>query len=152
MAKNPPERMPQCCPYLFYDDLERALRFLKEAFGLETDFSHAGPDGKIGHAQVRYGAGVLMLGLTKQPQALRPTKSPKESGSLHSSVYLYVDDVDAHCKRARKARAEILMDPADMFWGDRLYCAVDPEGQFWCFATHVRDVSPDEMKPPGKGA
>jgi uncharacterized glyoxalase superfamily protein PhnB len=53
--------------------------------------------------------------------------------------YLFYDDVDAHCARSRAAGADVLLEPADPFWGDRLYCAVDPEGQFWMFATrHTR--------------
>jgi len=72
---------------------------------------------------------------------LRPGRSPKDAGSLNASVYMYVTDADAHCKRARGAGAEILAEPTDTFWGDRIYCAVDPEGQFWCFATHTRDVA-----------
>ena len=141
MVKNPPEGMPACCPCLFYDDVEKAVRFLGKAFGLEKRFAHAGPDGKIAHAQMGLGSALVMLGGTNAPGALRTARSPKAAGSLNASVYLFVNDVDAHCRRAREAGAEILSEPADMFWGDRIYCALDPEGQFWCFATHVRDVA-----------
>jgi len=140
MAKNPPDGMPQCCPNLFYDDVARAAAFLVEAFGFRERFvDRSGP--AVEHAQLAYGAAVVMLGTTKSPRALKPTRSPVDAGSLHAGVYLFVDDVDAHCRRARAAGAAILMEPADMHWGDRIYCATDPEGQFWCFATHVRDVA-----------
>src|SRR5262245_54481013 len=115
MTQNPPAGIPQFCPYLLYDDLDRAVSFLGRAFGLELRFAHAGPDGKTAHAQVGYGTGVIMLGPTRAPGALRPGRSPKEAGSLHASVYVFVADVDAHFERARQAGAEILAAPADMF-------------------------------------
>jgi uncharacterized glyoxalase superfamily protein PhnB len=60
-------------------------------------------------------------------------------------VYLFVPDVDRHHARATQAGAEIVLGPCDMHWGDRIYCAVDPEGQFWTFATHNKDVAPADM-------
>ena len=60
---------------------------------------------------------------------------------------MYVDDVDAHFKRAKAAGATILEEPADQFYGDRRYGVEDPEGHQWFFATHVRDVAPEDMKP-----
>ena len=59
---------------------------------------------------------------------------------------MYVDDVDAHYARAKRAGATILEEPTDQFYGDRRYRAADPEGHHWCFATHVRDVSAEEMR------
>jgi uncharacterized glyoxalase superfamily protein PhnB len=139
-TQNPPAGMPQCCPNVFYDDVAAAVRFLCEAFGFEQRFAHAAPDGRVEHAQLGYGSAVVMLGGTGNPRALRPVKSPKTAGLVTGAVYLFVDDVDGHCARARAAGAEVVHEPMDMFWGDRIYCAVDPEGQFWTFATHVRDV------------
>lgn len=137
-SKNPREGMPQCCPNVFYDDVEKAMKFLCDAFGFAKRFAAPGEDGKIEHAQLTYGSGLVMLGGTGNPRALRPVASPKKLGALTGAVYLFVDDVDAHCARAKKAGAEILLEPCDMFWGDRIYCAADPEGQFWTFATHGR--------------
>jgi uncharacterized glyoxalase superfamily protein PhnB len=141
MVQNPPAGMPACCPCLFYDDVAGAVDFLGGAFGFAKRFAHPGPDGKIAHAQLTLGSALVMLAPTNAPGALRPSRSPRDAGGLHASVYLFVDDVDAHFRRAREHGAEILSEPADMFWGDRIYCALDPEGQFWCFATHVRDVA-----------
>lgn len=62
--------------------------------------------------------------------------------------YLFVEDVDAHFGRAKAAGAKILQEPADQFYGDRTYCAQDPEGHQWYFAQHVRDVAPEDMKRP----
>jgi uncharacterized glyoxalase superfamily protein PhnB len=134
--------MPQCCPNIFYDDVAAAARFLCDAFGFEQRFMHPGPDGKTEHAQLAFGSAVVMLGGTENPRALRPVKSPKKAGVLTGAVYVFVEDVDAHCASARRAGAEVLLEPADMFWGDRIYCAIDPEGQFWTFATPFRDSPP----------
>jgi uncharacterized glyoxalase superfamily protein PhnB len=128
----------QCCPYLFYDDVAAAIRFLVEAFGLEERFVDRDPSGTVQHAQLGYRAGVVMLGATGTHAGYRPRKSPEALGGLNGGVYLFVDDVDAHARRAAGAGAKILMQPADMHWGDRLYCAEDPEGQFWMFATPRR--------------
>jgi uncharacterized glyoxalase superfamily protein PhnB len=127
--------MFQCCPYLFYDDVARAVRFLADAFGLEERFVDRDPSGQIQHAQLGLGDGVVMLGGTGTHEGYRPRKSPAALGGLNGGVYLFVDDVDAHARRAAQVGARILMQPADMHWGDRLYCAEDPEGQFWMFAT-----------------
>jgi len=145
MVKNPPEGMSQCCPCLFYDDVEGAARLLREAFGFTERFADRDPSGKLEHAQLAYRSAVVMLGPARSPRALRPCAPAKELEALHAGVYLFVDDVDAHHDRARSAGAEILLAPADMHWGDRIYCAMDPEGQFWTFATHTRDVPFDQM-------
>ncbi len=142
MTASPPAGAPQCSPYLFYDDVAAAIRFLKDAFGLEERFADRGESGTIEHAQLGYGTALVMLGATGSHPGYRPRKSPDAMGGLHGGVYLFVDDVDAHARRAKAAGAKILMEPADMHWGDRIYCAEDCEGQFWMFATHTRDVAP----------
>lgn len=74
--------------------------------------------------------------------------SPQDLPASHARMQCYVDDVDAHFDHAKAAGAEILTEPADQFYGDRMYRAKDVEGHEWFFATHVRDVSPEEMVPP----
>jgi uncharacterized glyoxalase superfamily protein PhnB len=123
---------PNIAPYLFYDDVDRAARFLEEAFGFKRIFESPDPKGGLAHAQLAHGAGKVMLG--KVGPGLRPVKSPRSLDALHGGIYVYVEDVDAHCAQARKAGAEILLEPGDQFWGDRMYCAVDPEGHFWMIA------------------
>ena len=71
--------------------------------------------------------------------------NPTRDGLRHGSLYLYVADVDAHCEHARAAGARILHEPETMFCGDRRYAAEDPQGHHWFFATHARDVPPDEI-------
>lgn len=130
-----PTELPACCPYLFYDDLPRAIDFLKKAFALEERRVERTDAGKIEHAQLGLGAAVVMLGVTGAWPGYRPRKSPENLGGLNAGVYLFVDAVDAHAAGARAAGATLLMEPADMPWGDRLYCAEDIEGQFWMFAS-----------------
>jgi uncharacterized glyoxalase superfamily protein PhnB len=128
---------PNVAPYLFYDDVDRAARFLEEAFGFKRIFESPAPEGGLAHAQLAHGAGKVMLGQTTAAsggKGLHPVKNPRSLDALHAGVYVYLDDVDAHCARARSAGANVLLEPADQPWGDRMYCAVDPEGQFWMFA------------------
>ena len=140
MPANPPSDMPRVTPYLYYEDLEAALAFLAKAFGFRERLRIPGPDGKVGHAEIELADGLVMLG-HPGPEY----RSPKRLGGTTQNVHVYVDDVDKHCERARAAGARILEEPADQFYGDRRYGAADPEGHEWFFATHVRDVPPDEL-------
>ena len=144
MLQNPPEGFPRICPYLFYDDINAALNWLEKAFGLETVFSIPDPQGAIMHAEMKLYDGIIMMGPTSDEQNC---KSPKSLGAIHQSLYIYVDDVDAHYNQAKAANAKILMEPSDQFWGDRMYAVFDLEGQQWTFAQHVKDVAPEDMKP-----
>ena len=143
MPKNPPENTPRVTPYLYYQDVAAALRFLADAFGFHEKLRMPGPDGKIAHAEMTLGDGLVMMGC---PGA--DYRNPKRLGQTTQSLYVYVDDVDAHCARAKKAGAKIVDEPADQYYGDRRYGAEDPEGHHWYFATHVRDVAPEDLKAP----
>ncbi|MDX1540350.1 MAG: VOC family protein [Geminicoccaceae bacterium] len=144
MAKNPPEGMPRVTPYLFYDDLKGALDWLGGAFGLTTRMSIPGPEGKLMHAEMTMADGVVMMGQTgMEPTCVSPRS---QNGANTQSLYIYVDDVDAHCQRARAAGATIVREPEDQFWGDRMYTARDFEGHSWSFAQAVREVSPEEIQ------
>jgi uncharacterized glyoxalase superfamily protein PhnB len=143
MAANPPENMPRITPYLYYEDVAQALDWLAEAFGFRERLRMAGADGSIQHAEVELADGVIMLGCPGPDY-----RNPKHLGGATQNIYVYVDDVDKHYERARRAGARITAEPADQFYGDRRYGAVDPEGHEWYFATHVRDVAPEDMKPP----
>ncbi|MGD1148473.1 MAG: VOC family protein [Thermoanaerobaculaceae bacterium] len=141
MPSNPPENTPRVTPYLCYEDVAAALRWLADAFGLRESVRMQGPDGKVNHAEMRIGDGLVMMGCPG-PQY----RNPKHVGHVTQSLMVYVDDVDAHYARARNAGARIIAPPEDQFYGDRRYAAEDPEGHHWYFAQHVRDVSVDEMK------
>lgn len=131
-----PSDSPRISPILLYDDVAAALDFLSAAFGFEeVPPRFKGEDGKVQHASMKLGDAIIMLGWPGDAY-----KNPKQVGHPTSIQYVYVEDVDAHCARARNAGAEIASDPEDQFYGDRRYAAVDPEGHHWYFATHVADV------------
>jgi PhnB protein len=137
-----PSDYPRVTPYLLYEDLDASVDFLITAFGLEEQVRMPGPDGKTMHAELGAGPGVVMMGCPGPDY-----KNPKHLGGATQLTYIYVEDVDAHCEKARAAGAKILREPADQFYGDRTYGAEDPEGHQWSFSQHVRDVAPEDMHP-----
>jgi PhnB protein len=139
MPQNPPEGFPRITPYLYYEDGVAAIEFLTGAFGFTERFRMAEDDGRIGHAELELDGGVVMLGTPSD------YRNPKRLGGKTQSLYVYVDDVDAHFAHAKEAGATILREPTDQFYGDRNYGVEDPEGHEWYFGTHVRDVTPEEM-------
>lgn len=141
MPQNPPEGYPSVMPYLHYEDSSAALEFLVRAFGFTEKVRMTDDQGRVTHAEVQIGDGVVMLGTPPGDY-----ENPAKLGSKTQSVYVYVDDVDAHCERAKEAGAKIVSEPEDKFYGDRSYGVADPEGHEWYFATHVRDVSPEEIQ------
>jgi uncharacterized glyoxalase superfamily protein PhnB len=146
MPANPPEGMPRMIPFLFYNDPRAALDWLAKAFGLETRMTMPGPEGQIMHAEMQLEDAVIMMGPVSDDVG---SKSPADLPGVNQSLYLYVEDVNAHYQQAKAAGARIMSEPEDMFWGDRMYYAQDCEGHHWNFAQHVKDVAPEDMKPPG---
>ena len=147
MPQNPPEGYTRVTPYLYYKDAGAALDFITGVFGFKEAVRMSGEDGVVNHAEVELDGSHLMLGAPSEGY-----RSPRELGGTTQSVYVYVDDVDAHLEHARSNGAEVVRDVEDQFYGDRSYGAKDPEGHEWFFATHVRDVSPEEMKAAMSGA
>ena len=125
-------------PYLYYEDVGRALRFLARAFGFRKyGVQMRGQDGKVSHAAMKLGDALIMMG--------RPTsgyRNPKRFGQATQSLYINVKGVDKHFDRARKAGALILEPPADTAYGHRRYGATDPEGHEWYFAEDIRRRKP----------
>ena len=119
-------------PYLLYEDAAAALDFLARAFGFEETMRMPRPDGSVGHAEMKLGEGRIMLG---QPE--REFRNPKRLGGATVLMYIYIDDVDAHCERARAAGAEIADEPTNQEYGERTYHARDPEGHSWYFAQPI---------------
>lgn len=147
MAQNPPEGYTDVTPYLYYEDPDAALTFMTNAFGFREKYKMPGEDGRTVHVEVHVGeGGVIMFGRPGDDY-----KNPKSLGSTTQSLYIYVDDVDSHCERAKAAGAEIVREPEDQFYGDRTYMAADPEGHHWGFATRVREVSAEEMRAAMSG-
>jgi uncharacterized glyoxalase superfamily protein PhnB len=117
-------------PYLYYEDVGRALTFLAKAFGLRKHgVPMRAPDGKIRHAAMRIGDAMIMMG--RPPSGYR---NPKRLGQATQSLYINVRGVDKHYERARKAGAVILEEPTDTEYGHRRYGSTDPEGHEWYFA------------------
>jgi uncharacterized glyoxalase superfamily protein PhnB len=127
---------PSLAPYLFYEDVQRAAQFIQEAFGFRLVFTSPDPRGGLAHAQLAHESGLIMLGHAGGG-GLGMVKRADALGALHAGVYVFVADVDEHCARAKNAGAKVLQEPEDRPWGDRMYCAVDPEGQFWMFAKRL---------------
>ena len=132
-VKPVPEGYHTVTPFLALKDAHRAIDFYKRAFGAEERGRMPTPDGKIAHAEIRIGDSVVML-----TEAIQEPVTP-------SSMYLYVEDVDAAFKRAVAAGAQATTDVADMFWGDRFGRVTDPFGVRWGIATHTQDLTPEEV-------
>ncbi|HEY7399218.1 MAG TPA: VOC family protein [Gaiellaceae bacterium] len=115
-------------PYLLYEDARAALDFLSRAFGFEEIRRSEGPDGTVSHAELSFRRGQIHLGQPRTPS------SPRSLGGTSVLLYVYADDVDQHCARARAAGAEIVEEPADQPYGERRYHCRDPEGHSWYFA------------------
>jgi uncharacterized glyoxalase superfamily protein PhnB len=114
-------------PTLKYKDAKAAIDFLDSAFGFERHAVHE-VDGIVGHAELRYGDGVVMLGTVGQGDPQFETS--------HCSIYVVVGDPDALYERAKAAGAEISRELQDMDYGSREFSARDPEGNAWSFGTY----------------
>jgi len=130
-------------PYLTLSDCARAIDFYKKAFGAQELMRMNGPNGKIGHAEIKIGDSVVMLA-DEMPGG--GGRAPKSLGGTTGGIFLYVNDVDSSYKQAVDAGAQADMPPADMFWGDRFGKLTDPFGHSWMMATHKEDVAPAEMQ------
>jgi len=134
MSTNPPTGYPRVSPYLNYEDTGAMIAWLAGAFGMRERHSQRGPSGDVVHAEMALEDGLVMMG---SPGG--DFRNPKRLGQVTSSLYVYVDDVDAHCARARDAGAEIIEEPGDQPYGDRRYGARDPEGHHGYFASRIAD-------------
>ncbi len=124
-------------PTLRYDDPAAAVDWLCDAFGFARHLVVPGEDGGIAHAQLTLGDGMIMLGSSGDSAFDRLQKTPQQVGGVGTqSPYIIVDDVDAHCRRAREAGARIAMLPEDQDYGGRLYSCLDPEGHLWNFGSY----------------
>jgi PhnB protein len=129
-----PDGYHSVTPYLIVPGASDFIEFTKQAFGAEEK-ERFGPPGKIMHAEVRIGDSIIML--SDGSPDFEPTRS---------SIHLYVDDVDSMYERALRAGGESLREPADQFYGDRSAGIKDRFGNQWWLATHIEDVSPEEME------
>jgi len=135
-VKAIPEDHHTVTPYLTVRGAAKVIDFLKQAFGAELKSGpFKRPDGKIMHAEIKIGDSPIMIGEESEMAKATP-----------SSLYLYVANVDSVYQQAVKAGGKTVMEPMDMFYGDRTGCVKDPSGNSWTIATHKEDIAPQEME------
>jgi PhnB protein len=133
-AKNIPQGLSSVTPFLAVPDVSKEIEFLKRAFDGEELFRSAKPDGKVVHAMVQIGDSKIMIGDTDG-----------QGGPMHNLLYHYVDDADAVFDQAMRAGGNQVAKPEDQFFGDRAGAVKDPAGNVWWIATHIEDVSDEEL-------
>jgi PhnB protein len=141
--KSPPDGYPTLSPYLCVAGAADAVAFLQKVFGASERNRISGPDGAIGHVELEIGDSVVMLS-DEFPQM--GIVGPKSLGGTPVTIGVYVTDVDATFARAIAAGATALGDVEDQFYGDRVGRFVDPFGHRWTAATHIEDVTPEEIQ------
>ena len=136
-------------PHLVINGAAKAIEFYKSAFDAKEEMRHSDPSGKIGHAEIRIGNSKIMLS-DEFPEM--NCKGPKSFGGSPVSIYLYVNDVDSTAKQAVKAGAKEIRPVTNQFYGDRIGTFEDPFGHIWHIASHVEDVSAEEIERRAKVA
>jgi len=139
-----PFRRPTFGSAVFYDDPFAALDWLEAAFGFERVMVITDAEGKLAHSEMGYGDGYVMIG----PIWNDDVASPRQLGGRNTqTVHVQLTDgIDAHCARAEAAGAVIVRPLATQFYGDRTYCARDPEGHVWSFGQTVATVGRAEAE------
>jgi PhnB protein len=130
-----PDGYSTVTPYLIVSDVNKELEFIERALGGSATYKMQMPDGFVSHAEAQIGTSRVMIG--------------GRSGVMQntsSMFYLYVEDIDRHYQQAVNAGAESLQEPQVQFYGDRTAAVKDPFGNQWYLASHVQDVTPDEMQ------
>jgi len=141
---NPiPDQYRGAMPYLCVKGGAAAIDFYKKAFGAREVVRIPMGEGKIGHAELKIGEALFMLADEFPEMSFR---SPESLGGTPVNIVVYVENVDELVKGAEDAGAKVLRQPADQFYGDRMASLQDPFGHSWSFATHVEDVSPEELE------
>ena len=141
---NPiPEAYRGATPYLSVKDASRAIKFYQRAFGAREVIQVRQPDGKIGHAELRIGDAPIMLADELPDINFR---SPESIGGTPVNILIYVNDVDALVDQATAAGATLLRPVEDQPYGSRVGVLEDPFGHSWSFATHIEDVSPENIQ------
>jgi len=141
-VKPVPEGYSVVTPYLCVDGAAEAIDFYVSVLGARERMRMAAPGGKVGHAELELGNGLIMLSDEWPDMDVR---GPKAYGGSAVTLHVYVEDVDAAVERAVAAGATIRQPVEDRFYGDRSGGIVDPFGHIWNLATHIEDVPPDEL-------
>jgi PhnB protein len=138
-----PDGYHSVIPYLIIDGAARAIEFYKEAFGATEVMRMEDPSGKIGHAELRIGDAHIMLADEYPDLGFR---GPGAVGGTPVIVMIYVENADICFQAALTRGAKEIKPLADQFYGDRSGTLTDPFGHVWTVATHVEDISPEEME------
>ena len=136
-----PEGYTTVTTSLVQRDCAKAIDFYKRALGAEERMRMPGPDGKIMHAELKIGTSIVMMN-----DEVMGLKSAESLGGSPVSFYLYVDNADQALRKAVAAGGTEVMPATDMFWGDRMGQFTDPFGYRWSVSTHIKDMTPEEMK------
>lgn len=138
-----PAGMHSITPHLVCAGAAEAIEFYKKAFNAQELGRVPGPQGKLMHAMIKIGDSAVML-VDEYPEW--DTLGPKARNGSSVTLHLYVQDADSQFNQAVSAGCTVRMPLNDMFWGDRYGIVQDPFGHLWSIATHVRDVSPQEIQ------
>jgi PhnB protein len=142
-VKPIPDGYHNVTPYLFVRSAASAIDFYKNVFAATEVVRMAGSNGKIVHAELRIGDSIVMLADENPPTGVM---SPQTVGGFSVGLHVYVEDVDAVIQKAVDNGAKTLRPIKNQFYGDRSGSLLDPFGHMWSVATHVEDVSPEEMR------
>lgn len=150
--KPVPPGWPRMSASVYYDDAKAAIEWLCNAFGFEVRLIVETGDGGLAHSELVYGEAVIMVA---QSGARPHYKSPKQLGGTTQGLMLFVDDLDAHYDRARKAGGVISVEPqvsdyGEDYWTDRSYAVVDPGGHHWWFCQRLKTGDPNWDKVRNK--
>jgi PhnB protein len=138
-----PEGYHNVTPYLYVRGATAAIDFYKSVFGATEVVRMGGPDGKIMHAELRIGDSIVMLADENPHMGIM---SPQTIGGFSTGLHVYVETVDAVVQKMVDSGAKVLRPIKNQFYGDRSASLLDPFGHMWSVATHIEDVSPEEMK------
>lgn len=142
--KPTPPGWPRISVGLYYENAADAIDWLCRAFGFEVRLKVEGEGGRIEHSELVFGEGMVMVGEATKRERCPYRRSPREVGGANTqNMMVYVDDVEAHCARARQAGATIVQEPethdyGEEYWTDRGYECRDPEGHHWWFYQRLR--------------
>ncbi len=138
------ESRPSLTSALCYRDPRAALAWLEKAFGFEIAMLIEDAEGNVAHSEMRFDSGLVMIGSEWSADHASPASI---GGKNTQTVHIHVaSDIDAHCARARGAGAEIILEPADQFYGDRTYRCRDPEGHIWTVGQTVNAATREDAE------
>jgi PhnB protein len=147
MTKPIPAGYHTLTPSIIVSDAVEAIEFYKKALGAQEQDRFEGPGGEIMHATIKIGDSLLML---SEENPTWNTQSPKTLGGTPSGIFVYVENVDQAFEKAVKAGAQVIMPVMNQFWGDRMGAFFDPYGHKWNIATHVQDLTNEEIQRRGQ--